>query len=232
MAEPMKPGDFFLGVLDFFAILLPGSLATWLAIQYIPASSLRAALTFDFMGAGAKPETFVAGAAFVLSSYLLGHFVFMAGSRLDRPYDRWRKRAHPFAVDKTYQAADALKKTLTPDLYGGELTTLKWARAFIQIKSAEARIEIDRLEAEQKFFRSLVVIAAMFAAHFVLRERAWFMAAIAVLMAVFSYWRYRDRRWTMTELIFATAVIVHATADSNSDAKARSGTPRIDVDDD
>jgi hypothetical protein len=226
----MKPGDFFLGVLDFFAILLPGSLATWLAIQYIPASSLGAALTFDFMGAGAKPDTFVAGAAFVLSSYLLGHFVFMAGSRLDQPYDRWRKRAHPFALDKTYKAADDLKKTLTPNLYGGELTTLKWARAFIQVKSAEARIEIDRLEAEQKFFRSLVVIAAMFAAHFVLRERALFSGAIAVLMAVFSYWRYRDRRWTMTELIFATAVIVHATAECESGEKAKSGTRRIDAD--
>ena len=45
----MKPGDFFLGVLDFFAILLPGSLATWLAIQYVPAASLRSALMFGFM---------------------------------------------------------------------------------------------------------------------------------------------------------------------------------------
>src|SRR5260221_1350691 len=173
----MKPGDFFLGVLDFFAILLPGSLATWLAIQYIPASSVRAALTFEFMGDDAKPDTLVAGAAFVLSSYLLGHFVFMAGSRLDQSYDRWRKRAHAFERDKAYKAVYALKEELTPGLVGGELTTLKWARAYIQVKSAEARLEIDRLEAEQKFFRSLVVLAALFAAHFILRQRLLFSVA-------------------------------------------------------
>ena len=32
----MKPGDFLLGVLDFFAVLLPGSLIAWLATQYVP----------------------------------------------------------------------------------------------------------------------------------------------------------------------------------------------------
>ena len=43
----MKPGDFLLGVFEFFAILLPGSLATWLAVQYIPDSVLKEALTLS-----------------------------------------------------------------------------------------------------------------------------------------------------------------------------------------
>ena len=174
----MKPGDFFLGVLDFFAILLPGSLATWLAIQYVSPSTLRAALTFEFMASAGQPDKWVVAAAFVLSSYLLGHFVYMAGSRLDWSYDRWRPWAH--TNDTTFDAADELRKELTPELAAGELTTLKWARAYIQVESAEARVEIDRLEAEQKFFRSLVVVASMFAAHFILRERALFAGAVAV----------------------------------------------------
>src|SRR5215471_15822344 len=105
----MKPGDFFLGVLDFLAILLPGSLTTWLAIQYLPSATLRAALTFAALGTEGQPDPLVAGAAFLLSSYMLGHFVFMAGSRLDESYDRWRRRVHSFHRDKTFKAADKLK---------------------------------------------------------------------------------------------------------------------------
>ena len=207
----MKPGDFFLGVLDFLAILLPGTLATWLALQYISAAWLRSAMTLPFMG-GDVPNAFVVGAAFALSSYLLGHFVFMAGSRLDDSYDRWRRRVHASDRDMSYKAAEALRDRITPELQGGDVTVLKWARAYIQVRAGEARVEIDRLEAEQKFFRSLVVLSAIFAAHFIVRERALLTAALAAAMSALSYWRYLDRRWTMTELIYATAVIIDRTS--------------------
>jgi len=101
----MKPGDFFIGVLDFFAVLLPGSLATWLATRYIPHGALAAALTFDLPGAESEPDALVVGAVFLLVSYLLGHFVFMAGSRLDGSYDRWRQRTHATERDTTFLAA-------------------------------------------------------------------------------------------------------------------------------
>jgi hypothetical protein len=61
----MKPGDFLLGVLDFFAILLPGAMATWLVIQYIPASTLREALTLGFESQG-EPKEWVTVGAFLL----------------------------------------------------------------------------------------------------------------------------------------------------------------------
>lgn len=78
----MKPGDFLLGVFEFFAILLPGSLATWLAVQYVPEAVLKKTLTFG-LGSASSPDTVVLGTAFLVSSYTLGHFVFMAGAKLD-----------------------------------------------------------------------------------------------------------------------------------------------------
>ena len=149
----------------------------------------------------------------------------MAGSRLDASYDRWRKREHAFDRDKTYNAARNLQEKLTPDLVGGELTTLKWAKAYLQVRAAQAREEVDRLEAEQKFFRSLVVIAAIFAAHFVLREQSLFAGAIAAGMSALSYLRFRDRRWAMTEFIFATAVIVEATGRPERDVSDKGSRP-------
>ena len=204
----MKPGDFLLGVFDFFAILLPGALATWLAVQYIPPPVLAHMLSF---GLERQPDAVVLGTAFVVSSYVLGHFVFMVGGHLDTSYDRWRKRAKPQSRNRTFQAAKRVHETLNKDLLGGEFTTLKWAKAYVQIKASHARAEVDRLEADQKFFRSLVVVSALFAAHFLLREGAPVAGATAIAMGMFSYRRYIDQRWKMTELTYATAVIVYRT---------------------
>jgi hypothetical protein len=208
----VKPSDFLLGVLDFFAILLPGSLATWLATQYIPPSELREALSFGLEEGAATPGLFILVSAFVLSSFMLGHFVYMTSARLDVPYDWWRERTKPTDRDKAFKAARALHKELTGGIIGGEFTTLKWAKAYIQIKAPLARVEIDRLEADSKFFRSVVVVAVAFAAHFLLHEHSPAPGVAAVVMAVLSYRRFREQRWKMTELTYGTAVIVHATA--------------------
>jgi hypothetical protein len=47
-------------------------------------------------------------------------------------------------------------------------------------------------------------------------------------MSALSYLRYRDRRWTMTELIFATAVIVDATGQPDGTV-GRGGRDTADV---
>jgi hypothetical protein len=206
----MKPGDFLLGVFEFFAILLPGSLATWLAVQYIPVSVLREALTVG-LGSAPAPDSVVIATALLVSSYTLGHFVFMAGSKLDTAYDRWRTRVKT-NHDATFKAAKALHESLNKELAVGPFTTLKWAKAYIQIKAPPARAEIDRLEADQKFFRSLVVIAAAFAAHFLLREASPGAGVVAIILVVLAYQRYLEQRWKMSELIYATVVIAHGAA--------------------
>ena len=206
----MKPGDFLLGVLDFFAILLPGVMATWLVLEYVPPRILRDTLTFGIEGQ-ASPNAWTVGIALLLSSYTLGHFVFMIGSRLDESYDTWRRSNKPTSRDKAYEAVRAVQTTLNAELLGGDFSTLKWARAYIQVHAQHARVEIDRLEADQKFFRSLVVISVAFTAHFLLREGALLAAAVTVAIGVLSYRRYVDQRWKMTELIYATAVIVHGS---------------------
>jgi hypothetical protein len=208
----MKPGDFLLGVLDFFAILLPGSLATWLVAQYIPPAELRRALSFGFAEFETSPDSFLLGGALLLSSYVLGHFVHMTGAQLDTAYDRWRRQAKPTTSDVNFKAADAVRKTLTPMLTGGEFSTLKWSKAYIQTESPEARVEIDRLEADSKFFRSLVIVALAFAAHFLLRVQSPAAGVVALALARVSFHRFRDQRWKLTELSYATAVIVHAAA--------------------
>ena len=212
----MKPGDFLLGVFEFFAILLPGMIATWLAAQYVPAGLLRDGAFFT----AAAPQTasWLLVAVFLIASYTLGHFVFMLSAQLDHTYDGWRRRAKPLTRDTAFRAARALQETLNRELAGSAFTPLKWAKAYILVNAQHARVEIDRLEAEQKFFRSLVVVAAALAAHFFLSELAPVAGLAAVVLGVLAYHRYLEQRWKWTELIYATAVIVHQSRTSPSHA--------------
>ena len=75
-----------------------------------------------------------------------------------------------------------------------------------------ARVEIDRLEANSKFFRSLVVVSTAFAAHFLLRDQSPAMGVATIVIGILSYQRYVEERWKMTEFSYATAVIAHAAS--------------------
>lgn len=206
----MKPSEFFVGIVDFFAALLPGAIATWLALQYIDPADLR-----RWGGVAEGSSEIVRGAAFFLTSYILGHFIYLGGAQLDPWYDRWRQREHPHGTDPNFQAAKKLRDRISGELpksgVRGAYTTLRWARAYITIHAPNAILEIDQLEANSKFFRSLVVMFALIAAHFLLHEQRPGLAAASASLSVLSHWRYRDQRWKLTELSFATAVLVHCT---------------------
>ncbi len=203
----MKPTDFFVGVLDFFAALLPGAIATWLLLAYVDPR--------DFSHGGVRLDGEVAGGlAYLLVSYILGHFAFAVGALLDPTYDRWRKRKHPQTTDFTYTAADSIRGDAFPQLGASEgtgaLSTLQWARAYILVHADTARTEIDMLEANSKFFRTLVVVFGFASAHFLLRQQDLLLAAAAATAALLSFWRYCDQRWKMTRLTYLTTVVLNA----------------------
>ncbi|MBP9903386.1 MAG: hypothetical protein KBH45_18145 [Verrucomicrobia bacterium] len=77
------PQKFFIGLMDFFSILLPGALLTYLLMGEVGPVVLgdRYARL-----AGAQ-----AWAAFLFASYLFGHLIFLLGSWLDEFYD-WARR--------------------------------------------------------------------------------------------------------------------------------------------
>jgi hypothetical protein len=78
-----EPPKFFIGQMDFFSILLPGALLTYLLMDEVgPVALGNRYATL----AGAQ-----AWAAFLFASYLFGHLVFLLGSWLDEFYD-WARR--------------------------------------------------------------------------------------------------------------------------------------------
>ena len=85
-----KPNDFFIGLMDFFSILLPGALVTFLLISAYP--KLIRELPPVLCGSLEK------WIAFLVASYILGHLLHHFGFTLDKwIYDglyvkRWKRR--------------------------------------------------------------------------------------------------------------------------------------------
>ena len=73
------PQKLFIGLMDFFSILLPGALLTYLLMGEVGLVVLG-----DRYARLAGAE---AWAAFLFASYLFGHLVFLLGSWLDEFYD-------------------------------------------------------------------------------------------------------------------------------------------------
>ncbi|MBL8189532.1 MAG: hypothetical protein JNK38_16095 [Acidobacteria bacterium] len=146
-----KPSDLFVGIVDFFSVLLPGAVLAF-ALQLAKVGFIESQL------AGLSSQT--KWIVFVIASYLLGHFVFLIGAAfLDHLYDAtYVKRQQAKRGARLLKHAASIKRAALQDAHKIE-NHFKWARAFIKLKKPEMAADIDRLEADSKFFRSLTVVA-------------------------------------------------------------------------
>ena len=128
----------------------------------------------------------------------------------------------PASRESTYLAAKTLHRTLNGEIEDTTFSTLKWAKAYIQVKAQHARREIDRLGGGSEILQEPGRdFGGGVAVHFLVREAAPVAGLVAMGMGVPQNRRYLDQRWKMTELIYATALIVHkATASGASTSSA------------
>jgi len=223
----MKPQDFFIGVIDFFSVLLPGTLITYFLMGVFYDNH-------DVFGPGKifpSPENeVIKWVFFLIVAYLIGSIVFMIGSFLDRIYDKFLRRTlFQKNYDLTYLAArDVHLKHIDTDEKLGTLlrrgsisneeyqeitqdpkreifNTYKWSQHFLLFKSPEAIEDIRRTEADQKFFRSLVV-TFFITAVVLLIQRKIPPAIISIVLVVLSFYRYGDLRYKATQKAYEMIV--------------------------
>lgn len=172
-----EPQRFFIGLIDFFAVILPGALLAYVFMQPLGPAVLGD--RFEKLSSAA------AIAAFVVASYLVGHFVFLIGSSLDGFYgwvrghtvgaqieklakggrlDPWPVRALALIVFKDEQniayrqAAQLQKQALDPLHASAALSVFQWSKALLSDRSPSNLAVVQRFEADSKFFRSFVVV--------------------------------------------------------------------------
>jgi hypothetical protein len=149
-----KPQDFLVGVIDLFAVLLPGAILVGVALGVEPVR------TFLYSDPDGILRPLPAGApgwvAFVLAAYLAGHLLFLVGALLDSAlYDPLRRMFVPPTNDKAFNAAKAAQAKLSIAKAG--INPFQWARASLRLHAPAALAEVERFEADSKFFRGVVV---------------------------------------------------------------------------
>jgi ADP-ribose pyrophosphatase YjhB (NUDIX family) len=219
-ALKFEPQKFFIGLVDFFSILLPGALLT-----YVLMSSLE---SLNFPNFTVSPSG-DAVAIFLFCSYLLGHFIFLLGSYIldDVVYDKlrnatsagqvrefakgkaraplWlRKRAEKVFRNKMelpLQLAIVIKEFYLDRLgASAAMNTFQWSKAKLSIEQPEALAIVQRFEADSKFFRSLIVVLSgliiwwigmdLFSG----REDHLLLALCTTPLVYLSMWRYVELR--------------------------------------
>lgn len=234
-----EPQKFFIGLTDFFSILLPGALLAWLVKGWGDSLPLVNATTALEGPAG--------WAAFLFAAYILGNIVFLLGAMLDGPYDWLRKRTLDRQIKALAGSGKLLpwwQRLLTRVAFPGErnialnratqlrraslrgvqaeeaINTYQWAKAWLRVESPASVAEVERFEAHSKFFRCLAMVLVVLIVT-LLVQRPVNVAATAVVFALLllSIWRFADQRYKATRQAYWSAIVVAACK----------GEPELDV---
>lgn len=190
-----EPQKFYIGVIDFFSIILPGGILAYY-LYGLFESDVFGPLLPRFEGGA------TGWVIFLLAAYLFGHIVFLIGSLLDDTvYDPLRKIIWTKRRDKAFPKALALKHKYVGDKdeeNGEVVNVFQWAKAVLVLEHPAGIVEVARLEADSKFFRSLVIVLAVLAWAAFHRDSITLGWLFALLLAA-SFWRYVDQRYKSTQ---------------------------------
>lgn len=195
-----EPDKFHIGIIDFFSVILPGAVLTF---------QLRSLADEGFFGnhfPSVKSDT-EGWIVFLVIAYILGHFIFLLGSWLDRIYDVMLERLLPRKNNLPFE--EALKiMTRHLDFIGIDkkaINVFQWIKCRLAIAHPTALNHVQRFEADSKFFRSLVVVLIFLMALALMRHNMLMLVVYLVLIGI-SVWRYGEQRFKSTRQAYWYAI--------------------------
>jgi ADP-ribose pyrophosphatase YjhB (NUDIX family) len=231
------PQKFFVGLMEFFSILLPGALLTYLLMEEAGPVAMG-----DRYAEINRVEGWV---AFAVASYLLGHLIFLLSSWLDEFYDWARrrtvnsqitnlsrrrgrllpwptriliwlvfKRERNIAVDR---AGRIKRQALEPLQAKDAINTFQWSKAWLTTESPAGLAIVHRLEADSKFFRSFTALLVLVLVSWPWHQH-WPLTAIPIVvgLSVLALWRYMEQRFKATNQAYWFVIMLTARADNVS----------------
>jgi len=194
-----KPGDFFLGIVDFLGVLVPGA-----ALVFLEAEWIRRIFGISPL----QPPWLV----FAAAAYFLGHLLLALTELLNRPAQRLAPRIWSLqqAHDDAGSFETVCKSVLGKATTGDTGTNFHAALSFLRLKHADAAAEIDRHMAGYKLLRNLV---AVFLFDLLLSLPAWRqsplrLGADLILMLLFFLAFVRMLQWGYL-LAFQYCILIH-----------------------
>lgn len=192
----VKPGDFYLGISDFFSVLVPG---------FITASAMMVYLDIaKYASLGANEWI-----ALLVAAYIFGHILFALGSYWDEIYELVKPKGNDELLDKIGQIRSEVAERDC-----SSINKYKWCRSVLSSKHLEGYNEVLRKEADSKLFRSMIV-PLIIASGGVLEELGAGWAVVTVLLAYISFWRYRDQRFKACKIAYTHVIVLYYLKEIN-----------------
>ena len=208
----VKPGDIFVGILDFFSIIMPGAVVVFAISPWCHENVFNGGVLPTI---NTEAHHWV---AFGFASYFVGHCIFLIGSQLDEPvYDkRFRRHFARKSKDQAFEVVREMKEAEVNLVARGSrpatepadkslqdaVNVYKWAGAVLRLAHSDALSEIRRLEADSKFFRSFAVVLAGFTAYFAFARQDAGPTVVFAALTGLSCYRYAEQRWKTIELTY------------------------------
>jgi hypothetical protein len=222
-----KPSDFFVGVTELFSVILPGTCITYICLQLERSAKPEMdILGLRHLGGRNEGYLAFLAVSYLLGHVLDMGGAFFLDNLYDLTYAHW-KRSHPMSVTEwvwhcpgrfaeelgqlwrsvfdsrmteSVRLEDALlqdaKRLAGPAMPRGD-RAYQWCRAWIAVKNPAAFSEIERLQANSKFFRGIVMVSLITA---VISFRSNYLfgrtgSFFCLLLAALSFIRFSDLRW-------------------------------------
>lgn len=193
-----KPQNFFIGIIDFFAIILPGGVGSLILYYQLNTKISHTLFT-------SESHYLI---AFLFSSYFLGHIIFMLSSYLDIIADKLILSTKIPSNELAYRKAKEIKYSFLPEVSELELNTYKWSTSLLTTHFPEAMIEIDRVISDSKFFRSFILIIPCIVVVFLSNNEFTFALCTAIIL-IPCILRYYDRRIESNTRAYQYVIMLH-----------------------
>jgi len=200
----MEPEKFHIGVIDLFAVILPGALLAF----YLRSLALVGTFGWHLPAWSAQIEGWV---LFAVIAYILGHFIFLVGSLVDLAYDALREKFVTRARNFPLQAALAVRTFHLPAGQFDErsINAFQWAKSRLALDYPVAFHHVQRFEADSKFFRSLFLVLVILAGWSLFTPTRW-LAVVCAVFALLSLWRYGELRFKSTRQAYWYLIALEA----------------------
>jgi ADP-ribose pyrophosphatase YjhB (NUDIX family) len=197
----------------------------------------------ELVPAGFRSDSVKSWVVFLFASYLLGHFAFLIGAKLDDwLYDPLRKLTYwgqvgrladgkklrariwrSFATsnwlfgknaDASVIKAQRIKARALQSLSaGGAINAYQWCKARLSKDHPEGLVAVNRFEADSKFFRSFSVVLFVLELIYAYQQRP-IRALVCFGFLLLALLRYVDQRFKATQQAYWFVVTLEGMKDS------------------
>lgn len=214
------------GLVNLFAVLLPGLIATAFLADFISGrihllSNNDIPWLMSYILLTFKETAWVL--AYIIVSFVLGYIIYLIAALFDDLFEvirKWRlEQGARSAVenDELYLDIQLLKIDLfDKDQNAIPQNNFQWAKTFLVQKCPNAFIEVAKLEAEARFFRSFCVIAFI-SILYCWYKNSDFIGLIAMLVMLMSFLRYYNRRLKSNTLAYLHVLTFERLKDHEND---------------